>query len=111
METKTLFHAKDPETSRQAAEKMVVSGKLNASIEEIRQAIDEYPDDEFTAKELAEHSGLNYIDIQKRLSVISRQGKIERIEIGRKKAYPESACSLIVPLFKERNNHCVWRLI
>lgn len=111
METKTLCHRNDPETSRQAAEKMVVSGELNRQEQEVFALIKWKKNNSFlvfptfTAKELSnyrlytEKAGnfpnvgfLNYYTIQRRLSGLHRKGKIERT--GAK-----------------RDGCCVWRLI
>ena len=79
-ETKLLCHKNDPETSHEAAKKMVESGKLNKQQKEVSDMIIHYHNrfmgriKDFTAKELAEWTGqspiyplLTYYVIQRRL--------------------------------------------
>ncbi len=88
-ELKTLFHKRDPETSKEAAEKMVKSGKLNRQEREVYNDIRRYIIDcnctDFTAKELAiwcpwvrSRPNNAYYIIQRRLSGLKNKGKIER---------------------------------
>ena len=73
-EAKRFYHSGDPETSKDAAEKMVKSGKREEQAESVRKAIQVYMlycagigiPQNFTAKELSEHSGLDYHLIQRR---------------------------------------------
>jgi len=91
-ELKTLFHKSDPETSREAAEQMVKSGKLTEQENFIHYVIEVHRGHKsFTAKELAKDSGEDYYIIQRRLSGLHRKGKIERTG-------------------EKRNGCCVWRL-
>ena len=87
---KTLFdqpssHTKDPQTSYEAAEKVIKSGKFQYSVEQVREAITRYCKVfgfEFTAKEVADFISKEdkidyyplYIIIQKRKSVLENQG-------------------------------------
>lgn len=95
----TLFdrpvaHARDPQTSYDAGQKLLDSGKLNDQEYEVYVAIKNYGGENFTAKELSEKSGLNYWTIQRRLSGLYHKGKIERIN----------------QRFARRDGCCVWRL-
>lgn len=80
-----LCRKSDPETSRGAAEKMVKSGALSRQEEQVLAAIQlrlsfkPYTwKDNFTAKELATTSVINYYTIQRRLSGLHNKDKIER---------------------------------
>jgi hypothetical protein len=78
-ETKLLSHRDDPETSKEAAQKMIESGKLSYQEDWVMQGILQLTEwvDDFTAKELCV-SGIKYHVIQRRLSGLHRKGKIER---------------------------------
>ena len=86
IETKTLFHRNDPETSEAAADKMIKSGALSKQENEIYNDITRYVIDcahkDFTAKELAlwliGNHIKTYFTIQRRLSGLHNKGKIER---------------------------------
>lgn len=91
-----LSHRDDPETSKDAAVKMVKSGKLSEQergvLAEIESISYWYKWDNFTAKEFGDQSILyDYHTIQRRLSGLRRKGKIERIG-------------------EKRDGCCVWRL-
>jgi len=109
MTERTLFdiplaHRNDPDTSFEAADKMVKSGKFQYSVNKVREAIKRYqrvmmrPD--FNAKELAlfisdeeqiDYFRLYYV-IEKRLSVLEKENMIKRTNL-------------------ERNNCQVWQII
>ena len=97
--TQTLCHKNDPETSIEAARKMVDSGKLSRQEKMVLRGIQHHliggHRKDFTAKELAKwmlgHFPTNYYMIQRRLSGLYRKGKIKRT--GQK-----------------RNGCCVWKL-
>jgi len=91
-----LSHRDDPQTSYEAADNMIKSGKLARQEEEVYQTIlthlKETPwKKDFTAKELR-YLYLDYYVCQRRLSGLHRKGLIERT--GQK-----------------RDGCCVWRLI
>lgn len=96
---KTLCHKSDPETSHEAAEKMVKSGKLSRQEKMVFRGIRHHliggHREDFTALELARWMigdfPKNYYIIQRRLSGLHRKGKIERTG-------------------KKRDGYCVWRL-
>lgn len=86
-----LSHTKDSQTSYEAANKMVKSGKFHYSVEQVRQAITRYCKVfgfEFTAKEVADFISREdridyyklYIVIQKRKSVLANQGFLKITE-------------------------------
>lgn len=84
-ETKALAHKSDPQTSYDAAEKMVKSGALSRQEEQVLETIkfrlsfEPYTwKSDFTAKELATTSVVDYYTIQRRLSGLHNKGKIER---------------------------------
>ena len=93
-ELKTLFHRQDPQTSKDAAERMVKSGTLSRQEDTVLRAINDYlyPDEmmeifcdgenrkDFTAKQIAgwTHLKIDYYVIQRRLSGLHNKGKIER---------------------------------
>jgi hypothetical protein len=71
-----LAHRADPQTSYDAADKVIQSGQLNKQEQEVLEAIREYGGrGGITAKELSAKSVLNYFTIQRRLS-----GLVGRIE-------------------------------
>lgn len=94
-----LCHKGDPETSYEAAEKMVKSSKLNRQEKQIWTILLGYRifttmtkgQRDFTAKELAKNTSLDYYTIQRRLSGLHNKGKIERTG-------------------EKRDGCCVWRL-
>jgi len=102
---KTLFeqpplaHTNDPQTSFDAADKMVESGRLNDQEQDIYSSIYHYITrdfhKDFTPKELAYwmlgDTKENYFIIQRRLSGLYNKGKIERTG-------------------EKRNGCCVWKL-
>ena len=81
---KTLFdqpiaHRNDPQTSYDAGQKMIDSGKLQEQEKEVLKQIKRlysHPAAWFTAKSLARMSGLNYYKVQRRLSGLERKGHI-----------------------------------
>lgn len=77
---RSLSHTGDPETSYEAADKMVKSGKLNRQEQEVWDAIllHYYGHGLFTARILARASGIDYYTIQRRLSGLKHKGKIAR---------------------------------
>lgn len=105
-----LAHRGDPQTSVDAAKKMIKSGKLNKQQEEVSNIIQHYYNrfgrTDYTAKELAEwtkqspiYNHIDYYIIQRRLHEISH---IERIQIGETPAGKA--------IYKKRNGCCVWAL-
>ena len=100
---KTLFdqplsHKDDHQTSYEAADKMIGSGKLNRQEELVYQALKTHLSydgiEDFTAKELS-YQGIGhlagYYTIQRRLSGLRNKGKIERTG-------------------EKRDGCCVWKL-
>ncbi len=102
-----LSHTNDPDTSYEAADKMIKSGKLQEQEELVLRAINDYlyPDDimeifgeekreDFTAKQVASrtHFNIDYYTIQRRLSGLFHKSKIERTG-------------------KKRDGCCVWRIL
>lgn len=95
-EAKALARTNDPQTSKDAAEKMVKSGALSRQEKEVLDNIHRFmrarafyfEELNFTAKELYLWSGLNYHLIQRRLSGLEDKGKIdvvwERLKIKRR---------------------------
>ena len=93
---KTLYHRQDPDTSREAAEKIVKSGALSRQEEEVWEAIIMYLETkprthqllewlDFTTKDIALqmakglHAYFKCYDIcRKRFSGLHNKGKIER---------------------------------
>jgi hypothetical protein len=109
-ETKLITHRNDPDTSRQAAQKMIETSKLQQQEKYINDEIKKYHRltrrITFTARELANHTEMEdgdfYYTIQRRLSGLHLKGYIERIIIGHKEDGK--------PIYKKRKNCCVWRL-
>ena len=99
-----LSHSTDPQTSRDAAEKLVKSGRLSKQQEgvfnDISRYIVEAHHKDFTAKELAKwlcgNKINNYYTISRRLNELEKKGKTERVYIG---------YSLV-----KRDNCAVWKL-
>ncbi len=79
---KKLYHKDDPDTSKEAAEDMVKSGRLSKQEEEVWQTIKYHVNNtfykDFTAKELVPWRRLDYYLVQRRLSGLHNKGKIER---------------------------------
>jgi len=92
-----LSHTNDPQTSFDAAGRMIKAGKINRQENRVLQAIKIYQNHlhykDFTARELAKaaSSWLDYYTIQRRLSGLRNKGKIERTG-------------------EKRDGCCVWRL-
>ena len=98
-----LSHTNDPQTSYNAADKMIKSGKLSSQEKLVFDAIRDYltskvvyADLTFTARELSDTTNIDYHLIQRRLSGLNNKGKIERVMVGHKVI--------------SRNGCCVWRL-
>lgn len=91
-EADRLCHRNDPDTSRQAAQKMVESGKLQKQEKHVLDWIKYHHNKiDFTARELSGGGSVNYHTIQRRLSGLHRKGKIQRTG-------------------EKRNGCAVWRL-
>lgn len=99
-EATELCHRNDPDTSFEAAERLIRSGELTRQETSVCEAIVDYtvkcPGVDFTAKELAVQSGLDYYMISRRLSGLeckfyNPRGIIERT-------------------IYRRNGSAVWRL-
>lgn len=113
-----LSHTGDPITSYEAADEMVKSGKLNKQEQEVWKEINRGIDNmetclglqhqNFTAKELASWSGIDYFVIQRRLSGLHNKGKIERIKTGKERI---GATDLFKSIYKKRDGCCVWRIL
>jgi len=77
-----LSHTTDPQTSYDAADRMVKSGKLQEQEEYVLWQIQKYcqvkKQDTFTAKEVYRWFTFGYYVIQRRLSGLHSKGKIER---------------------------------
>lgn len=73
-----LVHKHDPVTSRTAAHVLVKSGKLEGELKQIHEALKscnaKYKRP-VTCRELSVTSGIDYYLIQKRMSVLKRNGK------------------------------------
>lgn len=86
---KTLFdrpiaHTNDPQTSYDAGEKAIKSGLIESEMDRIRSAIEKhFSISDFTGKELAEKSGINYFIVYKRLSVLRSKGEIKLTGVER----------------------------
>lgn len=89
-----LSHQRDPQTSYDAADKMVKSGALSRQEQKVWEAIAKMSVslDNFTAKDLFVCSTISYYTIQRRLSGLRNKGKIERTS-------------------EKRNGCCVWEII
>lgn len=111
VDAKTLFHKADPDTSKEAAEDMVKSGRLSRqerlvliTIEDVCAALGKK---DFTPKEIVRwDSRFSYHIIQRRLSGLHNKGKIERIQIEGIKTHPAGN-----PVYKKRDGCCVWRIV
>lgn len=71
-----LVHKDDPITSFESAETVQKSGKLKQQCEAVFQAIKNFPNS--TAGELARSSNIDYQIIQRRVSILERNGLIKR---------------------------------
>lgn len=110
-----LSHTNDPITSFEAADRMVKSGALSrqerAVWKAVKWAINNMagclsPDHcNFTAKELADWSGISYFKIQRRLSGLHNKDKIERLNTNGEK-YQENKGQKLM----KRNKCAVWRI-
>jgi len=113
-EVKRLSHERDPETSREAAKAIVVSGRLNKQEKEVYETLKRHDRGTagYTAKELAylmgsEHQK-NYFKIQRRLSGLLRKRKAGRVRIDGTISFEEKPDrgEMIV-----RNGCFVWRAV
>ena len=107
LQAKLLCHKADPDTSRQAAQKMVESGELSGELKMIMEKIKNYDGEDFTALELA--GGIKdkrYYLYQKRFSVLERKLKIKHVRY-RDYTSPDS----YVLRDTEREGHAVWKLL
>ncbi len=93
VEKKTFSRRQDPPTSKAGLNRkwMQIKGELLTVLIAVDQMITG-----FTARELSNHSGLDYIVIQKRLSVLQRKGFVTKSD-------PED------PNPEMRNGRMVWR--
>jgi len=101
-----LSHTNDPETSYNAADRMLKSGALNRQEQKVCSAIVEFIGFQpntfgFTAKELPRYSGISYFVIQRRLSGLRNKGRIERISINNNGKPP----------WKKRDGCCVYEVV
>lgn len=71
---KTFSRRQDPATSKKAVNLRRIKGELAG----ILKAIDRLEIADFTARELAQAANLDYIVVQKRLSVLERRGYLAR---------------------------------
>ena len=69
-------HRNDPSSSHEAEEKVKGSGKMKDQCEQVFQAIKNHPN--CTAGELSERSRIDYQIIQRRVSILERNGLINR---------------------------------
>jgi len=81
----------DPPTSKRAVKLVKIKGQLKTILEAIDKMVTS-----FTAHDLANHSGIEYYLISKRLSVLAERGFIT-------KSAPDD------PNFIHRNGEAVWR--
>jgi len=115
-----LCRTENPQTSKDAAKRMVESGELNRQEKEVYDLMiryDKYQSNGFTTKNIAAY--MNYrpyykaYDIcRKRFSGLERKGKIELVQTGVKVINPEQVPSLriVKPVYKRRDGCRVWRL-
>lgn len=68
-------HRSDPSTSDKAEESVKKSGKMHHQCEQVYRAIVDYPN--CTAGELAKRSGIDYSIIQRRVSILAKNGLIK----------------------------------
>jgi len=110
---KTLARTNDPQTSKDAAEKMVKSGALSWQEKMVLLAITRYWKDEFTTKEVAKYMSIKSVmpyykayDIcKRRFSGLERHGKIELVVREGITHWPSGE-----PVYKRRDGCRVWRL-
>lgn len=74
LEVKKFSRRNDSKTSKRA----VNTDKIQGELKLIWESIQAFPGQDFTAKELAKHSDIDYIIVSKRLSVLQRHGKISK---------------------------------
>lgn len=91
-----LSHSFDPQTSYDAADRMLKSGKLNKQEQYVLDSIHSIAGStmlsfNFTAKDIACWTTISYYTIQRRLSGLRNKGKIERTG-------------------ERRNGCCVWKI-
>lgn len=110
-----LARTNDPQTSKDAAKKMVESGALNQQQQNVYNAILMWTKhaDDFTTKDIASCiSWCNYYkayDIcRKRFSGLANKGKIECIQINTDQIGAEG---LFEKIYKRRDGCRVWRLV
>lgn len=73
---KEFAHRRDPVTSKTSAHAIAKSGRIDGECAQILDALKRFP--LHTARELARDSGIDYYVIQKRLSVLERNGYAQR---------------------------------
>lgn len=124
-----LARTNNPQTSKDAAVKMVKSGELNRQEQQVYKAIVRYINVNplskiikgFTTKEIATSMSefrryadyCKWYDIcHKRFSGLKRKDKIELIQTGVKVINPEQVPSLRIakPVYKRRDGCRCWRL-
>ena len=105
-----LARRDDPQTSKDAAEKMVKSGALNRQEKWVYERIKKYRNDDFTTKDIAAIAwevGVEYYrayDIcRKRFSDLHWKGKIEPIWLGVNEKTGKN-------IYKRRDGCQCWRL-
>ncbi len=104
-----LARTENPQTSKDAAEKMVKSGELNRQEKEVYKAILKAGKKDFTTKEIAawmfcfEPYHKAYDICRKRFSDIEMKNKIELIWLGVDKKGKN--------IYKRRDGCRVWRLV
>lgn len=100
-QNRPLAHTGDLQTSYDAGQKMLDSGKLSDQEYEVWLAIQEHcKKKNFTAKELSEKSGLNYYTIQRRLNDLRHKGKIKHV------CYRENLTAKHYVLKNDRRDGC-----
>lgn len=72
MRQEPLSRNSDPMSSHRGADRITKSGKLEGQCKLVYEALKRFP--LHTARELSHESGLDYIIIQKRLTVLERRG-------------------------------------
>ena len=73
---RALAHRKDPETSRQAARRMVESERLSKQQKAVLEIMRKFPKDNFTPYELAGGFNALYFAIERRKNELCRKGLI-----------------------------------
>lgn len=102
-----LARDKDPITSHLAAEKIFKSGKLSFQEDVVYDAVCDYVKyfhNDFTAKDIAERSNVNYYTIQRRFSGLRNKGKIDRLNT-------EGGIYIEGQELMRRNDCAVWVLL